>query len=55
MMRASKLLKVPNKGELGQSLSRLLRLRGNLSPKATVQLNQALLIALDLPEQASYS
>ncbi len=37
------------------SKSRLLRLRGNLSPEAIVQLNQALLVALDLPEQASYS
>jgi mRNA interferase MazF len=34
------------------SKSRLLRLRGMLSDETIVQLNQALLIALDLPGQA---
>lgn len=34
------------------SKTRLLHLRGMLSDKAMVQLNQALLIALDLPGQA---
>jgi mRNA interferase MazF len=33
------------------SKSRLLRLRGTLSEEAIAQLNQALLIALDLPGQ----
>ena len=33
------------------SKARLLRLRGTLSQQATVQLNQALLTALDLPGQ----
>ncbi len=34
------------------SKTRLLRLRGMLSNEAIIQLNQALLIALDLPGQA---
>lgn len=34
------------------SKTRLLRLRGMLSDEARIQLNQALLIALDLPGQA---
>jgi len=37
--------------EKSVTLSRLLRLRGRLSEEAIAQLNQALLIALDLPGQ----